>query len=89
MDRDPKLNVDEARILPRYRDTSPLLERHRLRRQQAIALAEAASVTPLQKRVVKAEPGDLRGIPVIGAGVGGASPGTSPHTRSFKLGQAA
>lgn len=89
MDRDHTLNVDEARILPRYRDASPLLERHRLKRQQAIALAETAGDTPLPKRVTKAEPGDLRGIPVIGPGVGGASPGTSPHNRVFKLGKAA
>jgi hypothetical protein len=30
--------------------------------------------------VVKPEPGDLRGIPVIGPGVGGVSPGTSPES---------
>lgn len=51
-----------------------------MERGQADALAAAASSAPAATMPPrhKTEPGDLRGIPVIGCGVGGVSPGTSP-----------
>jgi len=38
---------------------------------------------------VKAAAGDLRGIPVIGPGVGGVSPGTSPESAIGNVDRAA
>ena len=85
MDQQPTLSPNDARLLPRFRAGGELLERHRRDRAQAAALAEGTAgrqATPAQReqRSVKAEPGDLRGIPVIGRGVGGVSPGTSPES---------
>jgi hypothetical protein len=86
LDQKPTLIQDDARLLPRFRAGGELLERHRLSRLQAAALAEGtagrdtAPAGPREQRSVKAEPGDLRGIPVIGCGVGGVSPGTSPES---------
>lgn len=86
--REHPASVDDARRLPRFREDGPLLKRDRLAREQAAALLAAisssdAGVAP--GRQVKAEAGDLRGIPVIGPGVGGASPGTSPESSIGRL----
>lgn len=35
-------------------------------------------------KVFKPEPGDLRGIPVVGEGVGGVSPGTNPERETIR-----
>lgn len=73
------MSVDEARLLPHVRESAgPVTDFQRMRRAQARALVENS--TAGQRRVEKAEPGDLRGIPVIGEGVGGVSPGTSPES---------
>lgn len=50
--------------------------------QQANALLGAVAATPdpqPSNKAAKAEPGDLRGIPVQAMGVGGCSPGTHPE----------
>lgn len=52
-----------------------------MERHQAAALLAAGADSPGPRpRSAKAEPGDLRGIPVLARGVGGAIRGTSPHT---------
>jgi hypothetical protein len=61
------------------RDAGSVTDFQRMRRAQANALVENMP-EPGQVRPEKAEPGDLRGIPVIGQGVGGVSPGTSPES---------
>jgi hypothetical protein len=85
LDQKPNLIQDDARLMPRFRAGGELLERHRMSRAQAAALADGiadrgASDSGREQRSAKAEPGDLRGIPVIGRGVGGASPGSSPES---------
>jgi hypothetical protein len=47
-----------------------------MRRDQARVLIDALPAAG--RRVFKSEAGDLRGIPVIGFGVGGVSPGSAP-----------
>lgn len=79
----PLTDLADARLLPRFQAASPILE-HRLRdRSHAAALDAVLRDEPTGKafptRSVKSEAGDLRGIPVIGRGVGGASPGTRPE----------
>lgn len=61
-------------------EAGPFLERRRMERHQGAALASGLAESPAAAMPDrhKAEPGDLRGIPVIGVGVGGVSPGTSP-----------
>lgn len=60
---------------------SPLLERHRMERAQAAAVDRALADNPggvhPRQPVAKAEPGDLRGIPVLARGVGGAVRGST------------
>lgn len=76
---------DDARLLPRYRQASPLLEHHRMIRAQSAALmaaldADPDATPPLKHELTK--PGDaeaLRGIPAIGRSVSGAIPGTNPE----------
>lgn len=69
-----------SRPLPRYLQnpihTDPLeaMLAKREAQEQAAREAVAKGHTP------DANPMDLRGIPCIARGVGGASPGTSPHT---------
>lgn len=79
-----RLSVDDARILPRLRAQGPFLERRVMERNQAQALAAALeNENARMPRLVKAEPGDLRGIPCLAKGVGGAVKGTSPHLVMF------
>lgn len=39
---------------------------------------------PAMAKAAKAEPGELRGIPVIGQGVGGVSPHTQPEAETIR-----
>lgn len=85
LERSPT-SLDEARLLPRVRVPSELLERRRLERRQAAALDAAIAAEPegkpLPLRYELTKPGDprqLRGIPAIGRGVGGAIRGTQPE----------
>lgn len=68
---------------------SPLLARFRLEEiaaehRQAVHIAAPSqtmeSVEEERSRFEFPEPQDLRGIPVIGHGVGGAIPGSLPHS---------
>lgn len=76
--------IDDARLLPRHREPSPILDRRRLERDQATALLDVmatntSAALPLRHELTK--PGDtaqLRGIPVLGAGAG-AIRDTLPH----------
>jgi hypothetical protein len=75
-----RLPLDEARLLPRFRD------RAQLERQQADTsrgesqrVREGVDVTPPRGRTVVPSPGELRGLPAIGWGVAGAQPGTQPE----------
>lgn len=92
-------DIDLARLLPHLRDPSysPLLARRLRDREQARILDESVAdekdgkPLPLRQEITK--PGDprrLRGIPAIGPGVGGASPGTQPEMATvLKLGREA
>jgi hypothetical protein len=89
MPKNSPTSLDEARLLPRFRDTSPLLERRRMLRIQAKVLADAIAANPdkpLPLRRELTKPGDprrLRGIPAIGPSVGGAIPGTNPEAAAI------
>lgn len=68
-----------SRILPRYTDTAihhdpleTMLAKREAERQTAIDTINAGLH-------LGGEAADLRGIPCIANGVGGTSPGTSPH----------
>lgn len=77
----PKLTIDEARILPRLRPSSGILEQHRMRREQATVLIEnVAEYKPKNALTKPGDPRQLRGIPAIGRSVTGAIPGTDPRT---------
>jgi hypothetical protein len=79
-------SVDEARLLPRFRERSPILDRRSMLRAQAAVLRDAVEATPEKPEPIRREltkPGDpqrLRGIPAIGPSVAGAIPGTNPAT---------
>lgn len=55
-----------------------------MRRAQAGVFVDALPAAG-DPRKVKSEAGDLRGIPVIGPGVGGVSPGTAPESALGRL----
>lgn len=86
LDRRPVIaSSDDARLLPRFRDSAGvLLEQSRRYRAQAQALAEGLEEQPAERRPLRHEltkPGDprsLRGLPAIARGVSGVSPGTDP-----------
>lgn len=67
-----------SRPLPRFTEQAILhdpLEQH----IAAMQAREAAAVAAVNAgRCLDANPQDLRGIPVIGRGVGGTSPGSDP-----------
>lgn len=70
-----------SRPLPRFVDTSVADERALARILRETGLpARAPSFT-----LAEASPQDLRGIPVIGRGVGGTSPGTDPLNEALRL----
>ena len=75
-----KLSIDDARLLPRFRETARL---HATQRQ---ALRDAAATAADEGRATRSKPvpspGELRGIPVIGHG--GASPGTQPLAETIR-----
>lgn len=52
----------------------------------ATALMESGRNMPAQARSAGGDPRRLRGIPVIGRGVGGTSPGTAPEGVIRRLG---
>ena len=77
-------NLDEARLMPRYRAPTPAEREARasLLAGQRRALVDAAVSSARGasgNADVAPEPGELRGIPVVGRGVSGASPGTHPE----------
>lgn len=83
-------SVDEARLRPhlRERERSQFSARRARERDQGRILDEALTAaeatgrkTTMPARAVVGEPGDLRGIPAIARGVGGAQPGTQPERR--------
>lgn len=81
-------SVDQARLRPHLRQRSRLEIRADLRRQQAAVLQAALAENPdavRPDRHAKPEPGDLRGIPVVGHGVGGVQPGTQPEREATRL----
>lgn len=81
MDRSPD-NLDDARLLPRFRERAQLIE---AQRRVLHETASAATDPKLPHRQAIGEPGDLRGIPVVGArGVGGVSPHTQPEQETIR-----
>lgn len=81
MKTNPPTSVDEARLRPHLRKQKPTLviaPDNGTTHIQTLQLGgKRSSKTP-----IIGEPGDLRGIPVVGArGVGGVSPGTQPERR--------
>lgn len=78
--------------MPRYR----AVERAAILTEQRTALvaivvheASVGRAAELPSRVLPAEPADLRGIPVVGRGVGGVSPGTHPERETLKRSESA
>lgn len=73
------LNVAEHRLLPRFRaDVERIVHR---KRGAKILLETGGDVNKVKKTHTGRAGGDrrqLRGIPVIGPGVGGTQPGTDP-----------
>jgi hypothetical protein len=76
--RVPRMSVDEARLRPHLRAV----------RQAAVFEAEFeravrdgvdVSAPASNGRGFKPEPGDLRGVPIVGPGVGGVVAGTQPE----------
>lgn len=78
------MSVDEARLMPRFRSVFQRVEMghsHAKIFAAEVNRAVSAGVSPsIPTRKVPAggDPAALRGIPVIGRGVGGTSPGTRP-----------
>ncbi len=71
--------VDEARLLVRFRDRAEMMAEQRavLRKAVADAVDEGRSVE--RPQTAAGDPRDLRGLPAIGVrGVGGAIAGTDP-----------
>lgn len=60
-----------ARLLPRYRRDLEPEERQRVER--------VVEVEPVTSAMAGGDKRRLRGIPVVGRGVGGTSPGTDPY----------
>jgi hypothetical protein len=75
--RRPPMSVDQARIRPHLRY---LCDRPLPLRLEHLADQLPKGIAPAQppSRVFKPEPGDLRGIPIVGRKVGGVQPGTHP-----------
>lgn len=71
-----------SRLLPRFTDQTPIERIDPL--EAAIIRIEAERAAAIQAvregAHLDADPQDLRGIPCIARGVGGASPGTNPAT---------
>jgi hypothetical protein len=70
--------VNDHRVLPRFRSEAD--EETRQKRIAAIVL-ESGEPAPIRRPTDATTPGDqrqLRGIPVVGRGVGGTSPGSDP-----------
>lgn len=67
-------NLDEARLRPHLRSNAPFtyLAPSNLEIISPALNAKAPSVA------FKPEPGDLRGIPIVGPNVAGVQPGTNP-----------
>ena len=82
------LDIDTARLLPRFRARSPLLERARMVEEQAAvlreAVAESSEALHLAPGRAGGDPRTLRGIPVIARAVGGVSPGTQPEAETIR-----
>lgn len=84
-----RTTADDARLLPRHREPSPLLDRHQLERAQAAVLIDSLATNtshalPLRHELTK--PGDteqLRGIPVLGAAAG-ATADSLPHVEGAR-----
>lgn len=81
-------SVDEARLLPHLRSRAVLEQRVTLEHQQRTifrreyerAVAEGKRpVAAKRNEGVMIDPRELRGIPIVGKGVGGVSPGTQPE----------
>lgn len=75
-DHDPFSRQDRLR----FRFTDAAVEDER--RLGQILLETGAESRPRQS-AAQAEPGDLRGIPVIAMGVGGTSPGSDPFLATW------
>lgn len=78
--RPHSVDIDASRLLPRYRADAALRQQQRtaLQRQAEAAYVEDRTVT-MPTRTALPAPGELRGIPAIGMGVGGVIPGTQPE----------
>lgn len=77
---DRNITVDQARLLPRFRTSAS---------PAPVAWTEggaAAPVTPVRGGKIPpgGDPLQLRGIPVVGPGVGGVAPGTHPERTAIR-----
>lgn len=70
-------DIDDARLLPHLRARRPELV---VSPDNGTTYVQTLQLGGKQARTAKAEPGDLRGIPVLAPGVGGTSPGTNPDS---------
>ena len=83
------LTIDAARLRPHLRPSTPALWREQARVLRDELRRSPDRVMPA-KRAAVGTPGDLRGIPVVGArGVGGVSPGTQPERETLRRERAA
>jgi hypothetical protein len=77
--------LDDARLLPRFRDRAAMLAEQRavLRKAVADAVDEGRSIEMPQ--TAAGDLRDLRGLPAVGVrGVGGVIPGTQPEAEAIR-----
>jgi hypothetical protein len=82
--------LDDARLLPRFRGRAAMLAKQRavLRKAVAAAVDEGRSIEMPQ--TAAGDPRDLRGLPAVGVrGVGGVIPGTQPEAEAIRRGERA
>ena len=78
--RNGHMDIDQARLLPRYRDRSRV-STHPVRIIETMDEELTLVITNKNKTLVPS-PGELRGIPVIGHG--GAIPGSQPEQATIR-----
>ena len=74
-----RMPLDEARLRPHLRADRETGELPASAALDDVLEAEAELVRRRRGRVVVPSPGELRGLPALGWGVGGVQPGTQPE----------
>jgi len=80
-----RVELEQARLLPRFRDRAAMLAEQRavLRKAVRDAVEEGRSISTPQ--TAAGDPRDLRGLPAVGVrGVGGVIPGTQPEAETIR-----